>query len=61
MLFRSRLARAVDRGAYVRLELDGPARLVAHLSPRAFADLGAAEGAELVAVIPPEAVHVIPG
>jgi len=26
---------------------------VAHLSPRAFAELGAAEGAELVAVIRP--------
>ena len=56
-----RLARAVDRGAYVRLELAGSPALVAHLSPRAFAELGAAEGAELVAVIRPEAVHVLPG
>ena len=56
-----RLSRAVDRGAYVRLELNGAMRLVAHLAPRAFAELGAAEGAELVAVVRPEAVHVIPG
>jgi len=45
----------------VRLELDGAARLVAHLPLQAFAELGAAEGAELVAVVRPEAVHVIPG
>jgi molybdate/tungstate transport system ATP-binding protein len=56
-----KLTRAVDRGAYVRLELDGPVGLVAHLPPRAFAELGVAEGAELLAVVRPEGVHVIPG
>jgi len=55
-----RLTRSVDRGAYVRLELDGAVHLVAHLAPRAFAELGAADGAELLAVVRPEAVHVIP-
>lgn len=49
-----------DRGAYVRAELDGPVRLVAHLSHTAFAELGLAIGAEVVAVVRPEHVYVLP-
>lgn len=55
-----RLLRAVDRGAYVRLELEGAVRLFAHLPAAAFSALGVAEGAALVAVVRPEAVHVLP-
>jgi len=49
-----------DRGAYVRAELDGPVRLIAHLSHTAFAELGLAIGAEVLAVVRPEHVYVLP-
>ncbi|MDI6774843.1 MAG: ATP-binding cassette domain-containing protein [Verrucomicrobiota bacterium] len=58
----ARLARWVDRGAYVRMELSSFQPLVAHLSAEAFAALMADESsADLEAVIPPEAIHVLEG
>jgi ABC-type sugar transport system ATPase subunit len=55
-----KLARTVDRGAYVRAELDGPVPLVVHLSHAAFSQLEAPVGAELVAEMRPETIHVLP-
>jgi ABC-type Fe3+/spermidine/putrescine transport system ATPase subunit len=57
---RAGLLRSVDRGAYVRLSLKSNPSLVAHLPHRTFAELDAAEGAELVVTIPPEALHLLP-
>ena len=48
--------RTVDRGAYVRVELEGPLPLVVHL-PRA--TLRSAGSAELIATIRPEDIHVL--
>ena len=59
------IARSVDCGNYVRVELDGPLALVAHLSHAAFAELptaGSHEGGQgLTAVLQPEDIHVIEG
>lgn len=60
MALDGRLIQTVDRGAYVRAELDGPVRLVAHLSHAAFDDLRPSIGGKLVAVIGRDSVHVIP-
>lgn len=54
------LARVVDRGAYLRMELRGAVPLVAHLSQAAFRELAADEGTELAAVVSQEAVYVLP-
>jgi ABC-type Fe3+/spermidine/putrescine transport system ATPase subunit len=56
----ARLVRAVDRGAYVRLELEGSRRLVAHMAPAAFRRLGLAEGMLLPVGVAPEDIHVLP-
>ncbi len=55
-----KLTQVVDRGAYIRAELDGALRLVAHLSHAAFAELGTTVGDELVAVLRQESIHVLP-
>lgn len=49
-----------DCGNYVRIELEGCFGLVAHLSHAAFADLKIEQECELVAVLEPEAIHVLP-
>jgi ABC-type sugar transport system ATPase subunit len=57
------IARSVDCGNYMRVELDGPIALVAHLSHATFAELATADsresGQELTAVLQPEDIHVI--
>jgi ABC-type Fe3+/spermidine/putrescine transport system ATPase subunit len=55
-----KLARAVDRGAYVRAYLSGAVDLTAHLPYAEFRALGVAEGEEIMATIVPPAVHVLP-
>jgi len=56
------LARSVDRGTYVRLDLDGPVPLIGHMSHGSVADLRAfGADAELLATVQQEAIHVIPG
>jgi len=52
--------RSVDLGAYVRVDLNGAVPMVAHVSHPDFAALRSGEGASLVAVVRPEAVHVLP-
>ena len=56
-----KLARTVDRCAYVRAELSGAVSLVAHMPHRAFVELGASPGAELALTVHPQDVHVLPG
>jgi len=59
------IARSVDCGNYMRVELDGPLALVAHLPHAAFAELPAAGslegGQEMAAVLKPEDIHVLEG
>jgi len=53
------VARSIDLGAYVRLHLNGTVTLVAHLSHPAYTELRPCGQTNLVAVVPPEAVHVL--
>ena len=54
-----RLDRSIDRGAYVRAELSGAVRLLAHVPHHAFTELEATGGSNLIAVISSEAIHVL--
>jgi len=56
---RLRLAARKDCGSYLRFEMTGPVRLTAHLSHSAADGLPADEGAELLAWLPPEDLHVL--
>jgi len=56
-----KLVRHVDRGAYVRAHLSGAVDLVAHLPYATFRELGASEDDEVLAVVRPNSVHVLPG
>jgi len=53
------LAAIVDCGAYMRLEMDGPVRLVSYLSHAAVAELEAHIGQQVIAAIRSDAVHVL--
>lgn len=53
------LVRAVDRGAYVRVALDGTVPLLAHVSPHDYAQLGSPTSGPLVATVASDAVHVL--
>lgn len=57
---RVKLIRSRDCGNYVRMELKGPLELVAHLSHAAFAELKAKPQSDLIAVLHPENIHVLP-
>lgn len=56
-----KLIRFRDCGNYVRMELKGDMDLVAHLSQAAFAELRAKPDSDLVAMLRPENIHVLPG
>ncbi|NQT16631.1 MAG: ATP-binding cassette domain-containing protein [Planctomycetes bacterium] len=53
------VVRSTDLGAYVRLYLNGPVTLVAHLSHLVYTELRPCGQTGLVAIVPPEAVHVL--
>lgn len=53
------LVRWRDYGSYIKVELDGPFNLTAHLSHAAFARLNPAPDTELVAVLPQENIYVL--
>ncbi len=53
------VTRTIDLGAYVRLYLNGAVALVAHLSHPVYTELRPGEQANLVTVVPGEAVHVL--
>ncbi len=52
--------RVLDRGVYLRVELDASFPLVVHVTHEAATDLSLEPGAELVASIRAESIHVIP-
>ncbi len=51
--------RAVDRGAYVRIELNGAVPLLAHVSPHDYAELGSPTSGSLLATVASDAIHVL--
>jgi len=55
-----RLVRTADCGPYIRVELDGPIRLISYLSHARFNDIGASIGDNLICTIRSSAVHVLP-
>lgn len=55
-----KLIRFRDCGSYVRMELKGPLELVAHISHTAFAELKTEHQSDLLAVLHPENIHVLP-
>jgi len=48
-----------DLGSYVRIELDGPAYMVAHLTYNDFQDLDIPNNTDLLAWLPRQAIHVV--
>ena len=57
--FPVRLARRVDLGACIRLELTGFQSMVAHVPPGEFARLAAGDESHLFAGFAPEGIHVL--
>jgi len=57
----ARLQRWRDCGSYVRIELDGPVNLVAHMTHAAFAELQAKHRPDVIVMLRPENIHVLPG
>ena len=53
------IERRIDRGAYVRIDLNGPVPLVVHASHHALAHLPTEPGATIFATIRPDHVHVL--
>jgi ABC-type Fe3+/spermidine/putrescine transport system ATPase subunit len=53
------VVRAIDRGAYVRVELEGPVQLLSHIPPHVYQELGSPTTGRLFATVAPEAVHVL--
>jgi molybdate/tungstate transport system ATP-binding protein len=47
-------------GGYIKVELDGPFNLVAHLTDAVYADLKVKQGTDLVAILRSENIHVLP-
>lgn len=58
---RARLVRSRDCGGYVRVELDGPFNLIAHITHAAFAELEHEHQSDVIAELSPESIHVLPG
>jgi len=59
-IIRATLVRSRDCGGYVRVELDGPISLVAHMTHAAFADLHEKNYTDVVAELGLNNVHVLP-
>jgi len=59
-VIRARLVRSRDCGGYVRVELDGPVSLVAHMTHLAFADLQEEHHTDVVAELDLNNIHVLP-
>ncbi len=58
-ILRMEIMRKVDRGAYIRLELVGPLRLVAHMPHAGLNQLEDRCRSQQEAIIPQDAVHVL--
>jgi len=59
-IIRATLVRSRDCGGYVRVELDGPVRLVAHMTHAEFAELQGTHQSEVVAELDLKNIHVLP-
>ncbi len=59
-LIPTTLVRSRDCGGYVRVELDGPIKLVAHLTHAAFAELQETHQPDIVAELDLKNIHVLP-
>ncbi|UCG49552.1 MAG: ABC transporter ATP-binding protein [Phycisphaerales bacterium] len=60
-VFAGRVVRWRDYGGYVRAEVGGPIKVVAHVTHAAFAEVQKASGSEVKVVLRPENIHVLPG
>jgi len=58
---RAKIVRSRDCGGYVRVELAGPLNLVAHMTHASFAELQGKRQPDVIAVLHPESIHVLPG
>ena len=58
MVAVAQVVRAVDRGAYVRVELTGTRRLMAHVQPASAREMGLNPGLEVQVSVRPESIHV---
>ncbi len=56
---RSKLERWRDCGSYVKIELNGPLNLVAHITHATFAELQGKNRPVVIAVLGPENIHVL--
>jgi hypothetical protein len=59
-VMRGRLVRIVDRGALIRVDVQGDLTLVALLGRRAFHESGLGVGHEVTTSFDPTAVHIFP-
>jgi ABC-type Fe3+/spermidine/putrescine transport system ATPase subunit len=59
-VIRATLVRSRDCGGYVRVELDGPVKLVAHMTHAAFAELQQTHQPDVVAELDLKNIHVLP-
>jgi ABC-type Fe3+/spermidine/putrescine transport system ATPase subunit len=59
--FSATLVRSRNCGGYVRVELEGPVNLVAHMTRSAFAGLRAKHEPNVSVHLGPENIHVLPG
>jgi ABC-type Fe3+/spermidine/putrescine transport system ATPase subunit len=59
-VIRTMLVRSRDCGGYVRVELDGPVSLVAHMTHAAFAELQETHQPDVVAELDLKNIHVLP-
>jgi ABC-type Fe3+/spermidine/putrescine transport system ATPase subunit len=59
-VIRAALVRSRDCGGYVRVELDGPVSLVAHMTHAAFAELQGMHQPEVVAELDLKNIHILP-
>lgn len=57
---RAKLQRWRDCGSYVRIELDGSLNLVAHMTRAVFAELQGKHQPDVIAILGPENIHVLP-
>jgi molybdate/tungstate transport system ATP-binding protein len=57
--FRAKLVRSRDCGGYVRVELDGSLKLVAHMTRAAFAELKIKSDETVSVVLQPNNIHVL--
>jgi len=59
-IIRTKLVRSRDCGGYVRVELDGPVSLVAHITHAVFADLQETHQPDVVVELDLNNIHVLP-